>query len=660
MTTFYLDFEGGNDANDGTTFANRWQTFTGGATAARIAPGDTIRIMASPDPTSVGSATWTNSSSTVTLAAAVTQLIDDCETAWTASASVTCTASTIRRTGSFSASMACAAGFTTGKIAFKALGAALDLSTYQQLTFWLRTSAATAANCLRIDLCSDTAGATPVNSFTVNIAMAAGVWTPWTIDSGGALGNNINSIAITALTDPGTNTILLDNINAVKAPSSADSLSLRSLISKNTDDNEPWFMIQGINGTTVTLGNGLCAVSGIAAAQKYYGTTETVTTYKRETVGPASGGQTLTDFGSASGGRINYEGGWDRTAMTTQNSKTFYVPQVGSQTVSGFAANAGGYQSFNKLYFGSHGLTAFWLGNGDEVVVQEGGVVGGNVGVTMGSTPYQQITDFRYVVGCGAVGVTTPATGRAMVGPIRVKKIWCTSDASRCFGGASALIGGTWKCRIDEMYGANYGYDVEQGMEVWAYGLTASGDFANGFNDHIVQAQGILRLINCVLPSGVNNTGELYIHRRDRVLDDHRHLLNGSTNYIITDTGTRHTSADYSWKFVIGSALLDGPLCLRMPLAKVAVAYGSPGVQVTCSVWVYRTGGSTARLCVRGGQLEGLTDDVNADASGSPDSTWEQLTVTFTPLEAGVFEVMMCCWGSAGSNVWVDDFSASQ
>lgn len=60
MATYYIDFEGGNDANAGTSFATRWKTITSGATAARIAPGDVIRIMASPDPTDVGqNATWT-------------------------------------------------------------------------------------------------------------------------------------------------------------------------------------------------------------------------------------------------------------------------------------------------------------------------------------------------------------------------------------------------------------------------------------------------------------------------------------------------------------------------------------------------------------------------------------------------------------------------
>src|SRR3972149_419032 len=61
MAIFYLDYEGGNDVNDGTTFANRWKTFTSGATAARIAPGDVIRVMASPDQTSLGiTGVWTD------------------------------------------------------------------------------------------------------------------------------------------------------------------------------------------------------------------------------------------------------------------------------------------------------------------------------------------------------------------------------------------------------------------------------------------------------------------------------------------------------------------------------------------------------------------------------------------------------------------------
>lgn len=60
MSTFHLDYENGNNSNSGADFANAWKDITDGPTAARIAPGDIIRIAKSPAPSSIGNATWTN------------------------------------------------------------------------------------------------------------------------------------------------------------------------------------------------------------------------------------------------------------------------------------------------------------------------------------------------------------------------------------------------------------------------------------------------------------------------------------------------------------------------------------------------------------------------------------------------------------------------
>ena len=105
----------------------------------------------------------------------------------------------------------------------------------------------------------------------------------FTINKGSALGSSIQSVALYAIADPGTPTILLDNIIACKASSSADALSLTSLISKNSaasGGDEGWYPIQSINGTTVLLDNGPAINAN--AGRGYYGTTETVATYKRE------------------------------------------------------------------------------------------------------------------------------------------------------------------------------------------------------------------------------------------------------------------------------------------------------------------------------------------------------------------------------------------
>lgn len=50
MAIYYIDYVNGNDANSGVSWAQAWQTIKNGATAARIAPGDELRIAKSPDP----------------------------------------------------------------------------------------------------------------------------------------------------------------------------------------------------------------------------------------------------------------------------------------------------------------------------------------------------------------------------------------------------------------------------------------------------------------------------------------------------------------------------------------------------------------------------------------------------------------------------------
>jgi hypothetical protein len=187
--------------------------------------------MASPMPTQVDSgAVWTNQSKTVTLSGAVTANVDLCETAWTASTNVTATASASTfKEGTKCASLAIASGFTTGLCAYHAMSAT-DFSGYQQLSFWVQVNTAVAANVLQIKLCSDNAGVTAVNTINIPALNSATQWTAITVDTAGALGASIQSVALYAASDPGTVTVLFDNILACKASSSADSLTLNSLI----------------------------------------------------------------------------------------------------------------------------------------------------------------------------------------------------------------------------------------------------------------------------------------------------------------------------------------------------------------------------------------------------------------------------------------------
>ena len=139
MANLFMDILNGNNSNNGTSFALRFKDFTSGATAARTAPGDVIRIMKSEDPVSLGiNATWTNKSPTVTLASGLTANITTCDGAWTAvSANVTQSNPTTRKEGTNSIQFNIAAAFTTGQIGYLTMGAT-NFSTYNKVSFWIK------------------------------------------------------------------------------------------------------------------------------------------------------------------------------------------------------------------------------------------------------------------------------------------------------------------------------------------------------------------------------------------------------------------------------------------------------------------------------------------------------------------------------------------
>src|ERR1035437_156394 len=172
MTIYYVDPDNGSNGANGTSLATASKTTTYASTIT--VPGDVLRVKASPLPTNTGqNATWTNKSATVTLTTAVTLNITTCDTAFTADfVSCVCSSDTNgsnRREGTASALHVISAGVPSGTlISHFTLGSTLDLSPYQQVSLafkWQVSVGAFSANALRLDLCSDSAGAVPVNSF---------------------------------------------------------------------------------------------------------------------------------------------------------------------------------------------------------------------------------------------------------------------------------------------------------------------------------------------------------------------------------------------------------------------------------------------------------------------------------------------------------------
>ncbi len=317
MPTIYLDLDNGVNGADGLSFANRMLLPASGLAA--VGSGE-IRVMASYDPTSIGQCTWTNDSKTVTIPSGLTLPIY-LDGAWTASANVTATASSAAfRQGANSSSLAVAVGFTTGKVAFVTVapGGIQDYSAFNQITLWLRTNLAISSGVFDVRLCSDVNGNTPVDTLPLPAVALTNTWQAITVDKKAALGSSIRTVAVYANSDPGTVTLLLDNIAACKAPGSG-TITLNTPISKNTG-NEFWHPIDELNNVTVTLGAGPNTNAG-STIPTYYGTTQTVDTFVQQAYTKTN--NTVSLFNATSLMQITISGGWNRSNMSTQNSMTW-------------------------------------------------------------------------------------------------------------------------------------------------------------------------------------------------------------------------------------------------------------------------------------------------------------------------------------------------
>ena len=140
----------------------------------------------------------------------------------------------------------------------------------------------------------------------------------------------------------------------------------------------------------------------------------------------------------------------------------------------------------------------------------------------------------------------------------------------------------------------------------------------------------------------------------------------GGQSYIYTDSGnivTQNATAGGTgreWKFSPTNAICNSVYPLWLPMARFAVA--SSG-QVTVTAYFKKSGtGVAGALRCRYGQIA-WSDAAQDIIVNCPDNTSRnQVTLQFTPTEAGVVEVEALAWyvSSTSQTVIVDDIAISQ
>jgi hypothetical protein len=659
MATLYLDFSGGNDSNDATSFANRVKTITSGITAARTAPGDTIRMMKSEDPVSLGiNATFTKGSDTITLASALTKNVDLCEGAWTAvGANVTQSNPTTRKEGSKSIQFAVGASFTTGQIAYLTM-ASTDFSAYTKLSFWIRTSIAVSSGALKIQLCSDTVGATPVDTFTINEATNANSWRCITIDKGSALGAAIQSVSFDAISDPGTVNIQLDDIQA------CNNLTLTCLLSLSSSATAmDFYPIKSINGTTVKIDQGV-SHDASATARGYEQATATATCYKREPIRIAAL-QSTQEAGTAAS-VSTYSGGWDTTNMTSQTGLTFIDLGDNSGSLVSFTSS---YLQLEKMVV-VRGSNAFNFNTSFQTITNCGFIGASNIGINTNSnnqtftscrvlccggngvsaSSYNQYFNSLYVASCGINGVSA-GTSLSIFSALEIY-----NNASN--GIANANNGSPCIYTMTSKDNAGTGA-VAGGGVMTIYSPTTSGNGGNGLNASLGFMYADNTSCTDSAPFTASGAARLQLSRIGgdpavaRIYCD----ANGATICAQIASTPVHGSSTKSWQHIPQSNHTSAyPLWQR--LNPVAVA--SSGT-LTFSIWARRDSTNVGgQLFLRGGQSNGVANNLTAAITASA-NTWEQLTITCSPTQAVPLVFEFQSWQISGSgNIYFGDATVSQ
>lgn len=805
----------------------RWKTLTNGATAVRIVAGDDIRVMASPEQTSLGvNGTWTSSAlrstksissstnaspivitcnnhgfsngdtvvitghltntnangtweisnvatntfslvgstgngvgtgtgtirlrnnSVVKLASAVTANIASTgnrgngRTAWEGlPPNITASLNTTNfKEGDCSDSIAIGADFTTGRAAFKATGT-LDLSEYQQVSFWIRQTSGilAVAGDLSLRLCSDTLGITTVHTINIPALSILDTWVPFTIDLGTNLNNSIQSIALYVDTDRGAATFLLSNIIACKASSSSDSLSLVSLIGKNTG-TEPWVAIQSINGTRVFLDGLLSHAPTTTTLMGYTGVSETVTAYKRETIKIFNGTGTLNENGTISA-PFNLSGGWNRTDMSTQTNQTYVDGSRSSIVGFSFFAGVFGDSFTSASYWNISKISGYrfnrflWYANGNNLRIFDIENINHNtIGLSFTSNSYSVFSGINnmcfnnnaYAVNGGTSGILIQDTkninnnsSNALVfsNPNIFYTIINIDNINNNAGNglnlnslSNSLINNIQNINDNNQYGisfanssktivsnigsisgsastvSNYTYinnihlssatDFCQfinvsGITGGANSISCIGASNNRFTNinAITNSSSAIStnyvqnyFYNCTFPAGSLATGftsyldgKVFLQNYNNDSNNHQIYMFGGS--IVSSTSVRNTESGISWALSPTSLFRSNLDPITLSLGKILVFANK---LVTISGYLRRTNTAlTIQLKVKGNQIAGVGNDIVAPITVAA-NTWEQVTLTFTPTETGVIELVGEAYGGTTHTGYIDDLTITQ
>jgi hypothetical protein len=641
---YYIDPVNGNDANDGLSWDTPWRTMTFGATQPRLIPGDFIKLAKTSDPVSIG-CLWTSGSKAVVMGSPRTLWIDDCEVGWTAvSGSTTTHVTSTKKHGNASVKIDVSSFSSSSLYAYKQIPAT-DYSAYQEVSLWYRTATGSIdSGRWNLCLCSDTSGEVIVDQFPLPAHPAPDRWMPIVVakTGGGNLASSVRSVALYTTNTPPTSShgVMFDNIQAT----AADDLNLTSLVSKNSSSVgglEGYWAIQSISGSTILLDRDTnCDAS---SGYGYYGVTEDVTTYIRNTykTPPASSLFSPTIFNVNQSGSylapVIYTGGWN-TGSNIQDGETYYDGQNGLGV--GFYLNGYSFISASKMSFFRYGVGLY----------VEGESAGHNIGMSNLSNNSNagamildrtRLSNFEFgnVNSNGSIELTGSCGVTFKEGPmdnvVTVRRAFSNHDVGVLldstnnirFLGTSSIANNPRGLRA-----------IDCGAGVFVEDTTFKNISVDTSND-----SSRITLVNAsMVGSNAVHFEHLAKYGYTQKTLSHNHdstgtnLVSHGGGLITSMATTRPGGSGLMWQLLTSATHRDvfDPLPLY-----VGQVYCVANATTVVKAWLRKDHATqvNGRLAARGRQLAGIPNNVTATLANN--TGWQELSISLTPTESGVVQI---------------------
>lgn len=663
----FLDPVNGSDSNTGADWAHPIQTFSGATTGNGLAAGRTVRLCKSPAPVDTGyTAAFVDQQAYCTIQGGVYpfQNITLCDSNWTAVATgVSCaTDGTNKKQGTSACKTTLAASPGTNALQSYFATGTLNLSGYWQITGWIRVGTAlTSANNLVLALCSDTAGATPVNSFAIPQYAATNTWIQFTINNGSALGGAIKSVALYtgSAAPPASLVVTLDCLVACLNPASAGAITLKTLVSKNSAEqsdpysdgyNRQWYGISYLDSSTGQIGIDGAASQNIST-KGFSGTSETVELYRREplplplTWTTALG--TLPLIGSTTAASpVTISGGWD-TGTGLQTGETFIDCQPVSSQIFLYLAGGQNYCTISRINAwrsncSPNGAIAFSNTQNAGCAIQYCRLGGNYYGIAPAG-----LASALVIKNCSFVGNWSGPYGNT----------YAAMSFQNCIF-ASNTNGGSQTSASPGKYTNCVFYNNSVGLfQQYNSGICYNCTFAKNYSHTRTDLSASVQILaSCTVGTSTigtaNMTTAINQYSGARVYSDPEGVVYGDCS-----TWTQTTLAGFSGHVLqcaCTSANLSstyGADLVVMPVECVA------NVAVTITASAQRTNtGITSTLLVAGGQIAGVPNDVNVSQNAAA-NTKETLTLTFTPTANGTIDLTWRCYGGTTYSAYLGEIN---